>query len=88
VTAACFLRFKRFLHQLKLIFSCAAMIAKELFLMAHKISDECVACGACADTCPVGAIAMGDGKYEINADECVDCGACEDGCPVEAIAAE
>lgn len=56
--------------------------------MAHKISDECVACGACADTCPVGAIAMGDGKYEINADECVDCGACEDGCPVEAIAAE
>ncbi len=56
--------------------------------MAHKISDECVACGACADTCPVGAISMVDDKYEINADECVDCGACEDGCPVEAIAAE
>lgn len=24
--------------------------------MAHKVTDECVACGACVDTCPVGAI--------------------------------
>ena len=56
--------------------------------MAHKISNDCIACGACADTCPVGASSMGDGKYEINADECIDCGACEGGCPVEAIAAE
>ncbi len=57
--------------------------------MAHKISEECVACGACADTCPVGAIAFDEAKgiYVIN-DECVDCGACEDGCPVEAIKAE
>ena len=57
--------------------------------MAHVISDECVACGACADTCPVGAIALDEGKgiYVIN-DECVDCGACEDGCPVAAIKAE
>ena len=56
--------------------------------MAHKITDECIACGACADICPVGAIALGDnGIYVIN-DECVDCGACEDGCPVNAIKAE
>lgn len=34
--------------------------------MAHKISDECIACGACADTCPVGAISENGGKYEIN----------------------
>ena len=40
--------------------------------MAFKINDECVACGACAGACPTGAIAEGDGKYEINADECVD----------------
>ncbi len=56
--------------------------------MAYKISDECISCGACADQCPVNAIAEGDGKYEINADECLDCGACADQCPVSAIAAE
>ena len=57
--------------------------------MAHVITDECIACGACAGTCPVGAIALDEGKgiYVIN-DECVDCGACEDGCPVAAIKAE
>lgn len=53
--------------------------------MAHVISDDCVMCGSCADTCPTGAIAEGDGKYEINADACVDCGACEGACPVGAI---
>ncbi|MBR4933886.1 MAG: 4Fe-4S binding protein [Clostridia bacterium] len=56
--------------------------------MAFKISDECLSCGACADTCPVSAIAEGDGKYEINADECLSCGACADACPVGAIAEE
>ena len=56
--------------------------------MAYVISDECLCCGACADACPVGAISMGDGKYEINADACIDCGACADTCPVGAIAAE
>ena len=56
--------------------------------MAHVISDECIMCGACESTCPVGAIAEGDGKYVIDADACIDCGACEDGCPVGAISAE
>ena len=56
--------------------------------MAHKISDVCVSCGACADTCPVSAIAPGDATYVIDPDTCIDCGACEDGCPVGAISAE
>lgn len=54
--------------------------------MAYVINDDCIACGACADGCPVGAIAESDGKYNIDADACIDCGACADGCPVEAIA--
>lgn len=38
--------------------------------MAYKISDECIACGACEAECPVSAISEGDGKYEINPDVC------------------
>ena len=53
--------------------------------MAHVISNECIACGSCEAQCPVNAISMGDGKYEINPDECIDCGACEAQCPVGAI---
>ena len=56
--------------------------------MAHVITDECLACGACADTCPVGAISLGDNGIYVISDECIDCGACEDGCPVGAIKAE
>lgn len=56
--------------------------------MAYKISDECISCGACADECPVSAIAEGDGKFEIDADTCIECGACADVCPVQAPAAE
>lgn len=52
--------------------------------MAHKISEECIACGACQPECPVECISEGD-KYEIDADTCIDCGACVPACPVEAI---
>lgn len=53
--------------------------------MALKITDGCIACGACEGTCPVGAISMGDGKFEIDPDKCIECGACQGGCPVSAI---
>ncbi len=53
--------------------------------MARVISDECLSCGACSETCPVGAISEGDGKYVIDASACIDCGACEAGCPAGAI---
>lgn len=53
--------------------------------MAYKITDACLSCGSCAESCPVSAIAEGEGQYEINADTCLSCGACADSCPVSAI---
>ena len=51
--------------------------------MAYKITDACIACGACMPECPVEAIAEGD-IYTIDADACIDCGACANACPVDA----
>ena len=56
--------------------------------MAHKITDECIACGACVDSCPVAAITEGDPIYIISVEDCTDCAACVDTCPVTAIVAD
>lgn len=53
--------------------------------MAYKITEECVACGSCSGSCPVGAIKEGN-PYTIT-EECVECGACAAVCPVGAIKA-
>jgi len=52
--------------------------------MAYQISDACVSCGACMDSCPAHAITEGADHYEIDASACLDCGACADICPVGA----
>ena len=52
--------------------------------MAYKITDECVACGACESECPVSCISEGDGKYVIDAEACIGCGSCAGACPVGA----
>ncbi len=54
-------------------------------IMAHKITDECLACGSCLPECPVEAISEGDPIYTIDSGKCTDCGACVDSCPTEAI---
>ncbi len=55
----------------------------------YVINESCIACGACSDSCPAGAIAMNDdlGRYAIG-DACMDCGSCADTCPMGCIAAE
>ena len=53
--------------------------------MAYVINDSCISCGTCESQCPCGAIAEGDGKFEINPDTCADCGSCAGACPVGAI---
>ena len=52
--------------------------------MAYKITDACIACGACAADCPVVAISVGVYFFAIDADKCIDCGSCADACPVDA----
>ncbi len=55
--------------------------------MAHKITQDCIACGTCISECPVGAISEGD-IYKIDPNVCIDCGTCADVCPQGAIVAE
>lgn len=52
--------------------------------MAYKINDKCVACGACASACPMGAISMGKDHFEIDTENCISCGCCEYTCPIKA----
>ena len=59
--------------------------------MAMKITDECIACGACEPECPVEAISEGDAIYVIDPAVCVECegyfetNQCVAVCPVECI---
>ena len=53
--------------------------------MAYIITDECIACGFCADECPVEAISEGADKYVIDPKLCTDGGTCAEQWAVEAI---
>lgn len=41
--------------------------------MALKITEECIACGACEAECPNSAISPGDEYYIIDPDKCTEC---------------
>ena len=56
--------------------------------MAYKISDDCIACGACESEGRVGAISEQDGKMGMDPETCGVCGTCAGGCPVDAPSAE
>jgi len=53
-----------------------------------RITEECIACGICADECPSGSISEGEETFVINQDTCTECGACKDACPNDAIVEE
>lgn len=55
--------------------------------MAHPVidADECIACGVCVDTCPMGVLEVSDVASVTDEDSCVACGACQDACPAGAI---
>lgn len=47
-------------------------------------TDACIACGACADTCPTDALTVTDVAV-CDADACIDCGSCVAVCPTDAL---
>jgi ferredoxin len=51
--------------------------------MPHKITDECILCGACLAECPEEAIEEGDPTYIIDPKICTDCGNCAEVCPTD-----
>jgi len=53
--------------------------------MAVNISTACISCGACVDTCPHGALYLGETKAEVIPEKCVECGECIEVCPTDAI---
>ena len=60
-------------------------------VMALKITEECISCGACEPECPTEAIYEGDEIYEIDPNKCVECegyfdeSQCVEVCPVDCI---
>jgi Fe-S-cluster-containing hydrogenase component 2 len=47
--------------------------------------SHCTGCGACVEVCPVGAIALADGKAHVDERLCTGCEACAGACPEGAI---
>ncbi|MCR4822806.1 MAG: 4Fe-4S binding protein [Treponema sp.] len=48
--------------------------------------SRCVACGACSNVCPRGAISVFHGCFaKVDSDICVGCGLCGKTCPVGCI---
>ncbi|HDP74181.1 MAG TPA: DUF362 domain-containing protein [Candidatus Woesearchaeota archaeon] len=58
----------------------------KIFLYDVKITDRCVKCGACYQSCPVKAIDIEeDGSFHVNRNNCIRCYTCHECCPNNAI---
>ena len=57
-------------------------------IASYTVTDNCRKCmgKACQNSCPFGAISMGNTKAHIDPDKCRECGKCSQACPYNAIA--
>ena len=69
-------RLPRFLSQL---------FIRQLTIRPRVVTRKCVGCGACEKACPVGAIAIHDGKAKIDRGICIRCMCCHEVCRYDAI---
>lgn len=49
------------------------------------ISNRCILCGKCAETCPQHIISKGQKQYNVDISKCIRCYCCHEMCPVKAI---
>lgn len=49
------------------------------------VTDDCIACGTCEETCTFSAVTMVEEQAVINDDQCMACGRCVEACPEDAI---
>jgi len=50
----------------------------------YRITDACIGCGTCQESCPQQCIEAGT-PYRIAQAHCLHCGACYENCPVKAV---
>lgn len=50
-----------------------------------EMTEACIGCGICAENCPAEAIAISDGRAQVDQGKCIHCFCCHELCPQQAV---